>query len=283
MLRLWGGNWPAWLKVAFCLTLVAAKPVRGGIALGQFHLIPTVLMLTAVLALNHSRQIVAGLMVGLSLAKPTMSLPFLGYLVVRRQWRALAMALGVQAVALLVVSGWLGSGPLRLLGEWAATARSQVAEGAIDLPSLLLREWPAVPVSAAQVTLAVLALGFAVTMLAASASNLALVSFATFTAAVFTYHRPYDLVLLIPTLAFLIDKAQTAVADRDRFWRIAAAVGFAALLIAPSHPSVAGRWEAWHDLAFTVFSYVYLALLVSDLVAKRVRPAPVSLSDVPGS
>src|SRR4051812_21682390 len=41
IVALWGRSWPAWLGVAFCLTVVASKPVRGGIALGQFHLIPT--------------------------------------------------------------------------------------------------------------------------------------------------------------------------------------------------------------------------------------------------
>src|SRR5262249_13692086 len=153
--------------------------------------------------------------------------------------RALATALAFQAVGLLVVAAWLGIGPVRLIQEWTATAQSQVAEGAIDVPSLLLREWPAVRVSVAQVALAGVGLGFAVALLAVSASDLALVSFATFTAAVFTYHRPYDLVLLIPAFAYWIDRAQGAASERDRFWRVGTAVGFAVLLIAPSHPSIA--------------------------------------------
>ena len=40
IVRLWGRSWPGWLVAAFCLTVAASKPVRGGIGLGQFHLIP---------------------------------------------------------------------------------------------------------------------------------------------------------------------------------------------------------------------------------------------------
>src|SRR4051812_30432456 len=101
IVALWGRSWPPWLRVAFCLTVVASKPVRGGIALGQFHLIPTAMMLVAVLALRARRPVVAGLLVAVALAKPTMVLPFLGFLAVRQHWRALGVALGVQAAALL--------------------------------------------------------------------------------------------------------------------------------------------------------------------------------------
>jgi hypothetical protein len=277
VIRLWAKDWPFWLQVSFCLAVIASKPVRGGIALGQFHLIPTALMLATVLALHEARRLAAGIMLGVALAKPTMALPFLGYLVARRQWQAIGVAVGFHALALAVVAIWLGMGPIRLLDEWVTTARLQLSEGAIDLPSLILKAWPAAPVSPPQVTLAVLAVGFAVTLRAWWKPEPALVSFCTFVAAIFTYHRPYDLVLLIPTLAYLIETARVS-EGRSQNFRLAAAVGFAVLLIAPSHPSVAGRWEVWHGSVFVVVAYLYLGLLAYDLATGRGGTRPIALA-----
>src|SRR5262249_38113943 len=145
VVRLWGEAWPFWLRAAVCLTIVASKPVRGGIALGQFHLIPTALMLLAVLALRSRREVVAGLLVGIALAKPTMSLPFLRVLLARRHGRALATAFGFQAAALAGAAGWLAIGPGRLMREWIETAKGQLAEGLIDLPSLAQKSGIASP------------------------------------------------------------------------------------------------------------------------------------------
>jgi Glycosyltransferase family 87 len=270
VVALWGQSWPLWLRAAVCLVVVACKPVRGGIALGQFHLIPTALMLLSVLALRARRQHIAGLLVGIALAKPTMVVPFLGFLVVRKQWRALAVALGVQAVFALGVSAWLGIGPARLIAEWLANARGQLAEGLIDLPSLVQQQWPAAPLGAGSISMAILAAGLALMVVFRRGSDLTLVSLAAYVAAVFSYHRPYDLVLLIPALADLIAVAYRANGRSGLAWRSAAIV-FALLLIAPSHPSIAGQLERWHDRAFIVLAYGYLGLIIASLASSAHR------------
>jgi hypothetical protein len=277
-IALWGRWWPAWLRGAVCLVVVASKPVRGGIALGQFHLIPTVLMLLAVLALRGRRPILAGLLVGIALAKPTMVLPFLGFLAVRRHWRVLLVALGVQAVLTLGASAWLGIGPGRLIAEWLANARTQLAEGLMDVPSLVQQQWPGAPAGAGAITMAVLAAGLAVMAACRRGSDLTLVSLAAYIAAVSTYHRPYDFVLLVPALAELIAAAWRSGGRAALAWR-GAAIVFALMLIAPSHPSIAGRWERWHDLAFIMLAYGYLGVMIFALVrqARHARPTRPSV------
>jgi hypothetical protein len=257
-----GRDWPAWGKVLFCLVVVASKPVRGGIGLGQFHLIPLALMLWAVSGWGVRRPIVAGLFVGVALVKPTMGLPLLGFLVVRRRWRTLATAIGFQGAALVASSAWLRIGPARLLAEWFALARGQQAEGLIDVPSLALRWGGLPPMSSPLLTLAILALGFAATWAWGRGADFGLVGFCAFLAAIFTYHRTYDLVLLIPALALAFDVAGKARGARS--WPgVLAAVAFAGLLIAPSNPAAAGRFGALHDAAFIPMAYAFLGLTIA--------------------
>jgi hypothetical protein len=264
MVRLWGEAWPGWLKAAFVLAVVASKPVRGGIGLGQYHLVPTALMVLAVPALRGRRPIVAGLLVGVALAKPTMAVPFLFVLAVRAEWRALGAALAFQAAAWLGASAWLGIGPARLAGEWVDTARGQLAEGMIDLPSLAQKHWPGTPPPATPITLAVLALSFLLLLAYRRRSDLALVGVAAYAAAIATYHRPYDLVLLLPAMATTVDAAWQARGRRAPARWLAAGT-FAALLIVPSNPSVTGRPEGGYDALFVVLAYAFLALAVYDL------------------
>ena len=259
IVRLWGRSWPAWVGAAFCLTVAASKPVRGGIALGQFHLIPTALLVGSAAALEARRPIVAGVLVGIALIKPTMALPFLGYLVARGSWTALASAAGVQAGLWLIASTWLGVGPIALLGEWMANTRLQEAAGTIDLPSLIRSAWPGAPLPASAIALLVLAAGIAVTIALRRKSDLALVALSTYLAAIFTYHRAYDLVLLVPALAFAIDLTQRPGAPSPRLGTFAA-VSLGLMLLAPSHPSIAGGLERLHDRIVAVASYLFLAL-----------------------
>lgn len=271
----WGRRWPSWLKVGFVLAVAASKPVRGGIALGQFHLIPLAALLLSARAAEARRPVVAGLLAGLALTKPTMALPFLGYLAARRQWAALAAAAAWQGGCTLLTSAWLGIAPGRLVASWLALARGQQAAGSIDLPSLLARAWPGAAAQATPIALAVLALAVAATLALRRRSDLALVSLATFAAAVFTYHRSYDLVLLVPTLALLVESARVA-RGAGRRLRSAAALGFAALLVAPSHPSVAAWDQSLYDAAFAALAYAYLAALLVALAtpARVLRGAP---------
>ncbi|HEV3164286.1 MAG TPA: glycosyltransferase family 87 protein [Isosphaeraceae bacterium] len=277
IVRLWGKSWPGWLQAAFCLAVVACKPVRGGIGLGQFHLVPVALMLLSLTALKARRPTLAGLLVGIALAKPTMVAPFLGFLAVRRQWRTLFTAGLLQGAMLLGVSGWLRISPDRLIADWLANARSQLNQGVIDIPSLLERAWPAAPASASQVALGVLILTFAMMYLCRRQNDLRLVSFCMFMSALFTYHRHYDLVLLVPALAAAIEAARTDTGPGARTKTLVATL-LAIALISPSNSAITGRYEIYYNIFFIIIIYscfiiLYLPLFAEFHVSPR-EPSP---------
>lgn len=273
-IALWGRSWPGWVQAGFCLVVLASKPVRGGINLGQFHLIPVALCALSILCLRRGRPISGGLLVGVALAKPTMALPFLGFLAARGHWRALAAALGLQGALLAGASAWLGRSPLALTGEWLRVAKSQEAAGVLDLPSILQRIWPG-QVSSSAVSLAVLGLGFVLMARWRRHSDLALASLAMFLAAIFSYHRYYDLVLMVIPLAYFVDRACARPAGGG--WAPAAAIAlFCAILLVPSNsamlipgrPELAAGLEAWIELGSVAAYYAFFLALIAGLCGR---------------
>ena len=256
ILRLWGRDWPFWLQVTFCLIVVASKPARLGIGLGQFHLIPLALMLGAVAWSRAGRPIRAGFLLGASLVKPTLSLPLLSFFLVRRRWKTLCAAIVFQGVALTITCLWLGAGPARLTKEWLDRAKSQEAAGAIDLPSLSRLAFPDAPISSTAIAIGSLLLGTVYVYLRREADDGVLVSFCCFLAAIFSYHRPYDLVLLLPPFALWVDRAHKAASGRTLV--VIAAIVFGALLVAPSNQGMVGPFlERVHDYGFIVLAHYF--------------------------
>lgn len=274
VVRTWGASWPPWVRAAFVLTAIASKPVRAGIALGQFHLIPTALILGAESLGAAGRPVASGLLTGLALTKPTIAAPYMLLLAARRQWQAFTVALALQTFLFGFASTWLGIGPATLTREWLRNARSQLAMGTIDVPSVLVRLMgSSAPDASAASLVALLATAAALVSLRRR-SSLGLVALACFAAAVMTYHRHYDMVLLLPALAYLIDAALGA--RRPGAGWIAALFGF--LLIIPSHRAISGRWEAAYDLGFVVASYLTLAavfvLIATEPTGSENDPGP---------
>lgn len=258
VVRVWGDGWPVWLQAAVGLAIVAMKPVRGGIALGQFHLVPLVL---GILAIHRARDRpwLAGICLGIALVKPTMVLPLACLALARGWWKVLVAAALTQATAWLITSAWLGIDPITLGREWVELARLQEASGVIDLPSLLRRNWPGAERLAGPLALGLLGLATLAFVALRDRSDRALLALGGFVAAIFAYHRAYDLVLLVPAFAWLVERAW-----RRRGWETAAAVAIAALLIWPSHPSIAGPLEAVHERVFPPLAYLaLLGLIVS--------------------
>lgn len=270
IVRTVGARWPSWVACAFVLAIAASKPTRLGIGMGQFALLPLALVLAAHEASRRGKSVVAGLMLGIALVKPTMVLPFLVVFAVRGSTRALGVAAGVQTLALLAVSGWLGLAPGQLIREWLALAAGQNAAGLIDAPSVLARYWPGMSWSASWISLAVLGFGSAWIVAFRHAADRWLLAFAGFVAAVMVYHRPYDLVLLIPAAAVLVDAAcRAAESPRARFVWGAIAVAFGALLVAPAHPSIVA--EATYDALFIPAAYAFLGLVTIGVAVESRR------------
>lgn len=261
-IRLAGPGWDRPTRAAFILIALASKPVRLTLGLGQFSLIPLALALAAVLLARKGRQVAAGLLLAVSLVKPTIAAPFLILLAVGGKARAAAAACLAQGAAIGAVSAWLDASPRQLLAEWMLRARSQQAAGLIDLPSVGERLWPGASAYAGPIGLAML--GATALVLRPPGRPLAArVAAAGWFAALSSYHRPYDLVLLLPALAQGIEAARAphGRATRARLGMVAA---LAVLLIAPSHPTVVD--ERLYESLIIPLAYLLFAASLFDLL-----------------
>jgi hypothetical protein len=266
-LAIWGRGWTRSGALAFLLWLAACRPVRAGLALGQFHLIPAALLVWTVPALRSGRPAWTGVLLGLALVKPTMALPVALVWMVVGRWKALGVAASVQAGLWLLASVWLSVSPLRLGVEWLANARSQVSAGALDVPSLVARLAPGGGVSAPWVSLLVLLGGGLVLWRLRSAGESTLLALAMGLAAVFTYHRHYDLVLLVPLIL--------ALGSRAGRLDLTLAMAMAGLLVVATNPAWMRPLERPVEVAFAAAMYAGLARLAARAghpLARAPRP-----------
>lgn len=274
LVALTGGGWRVSLVLLFVAAVAASKPVRLTLGMGQFSLIGLAAMLAAERDAERHRPALAGFWLALALMKPTMSLPLAVWLAVRGRWRALGVAAVLSLASWLLLAAWVGVDPLTLLAHWLDRARTQNDAGSIDLPSLLARLNPAWADLAPIVSLAVLLAISAHLARHRHRRGLAPVAFAAFGAAVMTYHRPYDLVLLLPALAQEFQAARAAVAAaggslRRRALALAPAAVLAILLVAPAKMP-----EAVYDALFIPGAYLFLGL-----AAWRLSRAPEPEND----
>ncbi|MGZ6268366.1 MAG: glycosyltransferase family 87 protein [Candidatus Limnocylindrales bacterium] len=130
-------------RVALVATLAWA-PTLAAAAVGQNAPLAMLLALIAIDGLRRGSQVAAGVAVGAMLFKPTLALPMLGLLVIRRQWTALCAAMAVAV-------GWYFLGVAGSSGDWMwptdwlgltapffAADASQNVDKTIALPGLLI-------------------------------------------------------------------------------------------------------------------------------------------------
>jgi hypothetical protein len=261
VLRCVGTTWPPWVRLAWALAVVASKPVRLTLGLGQYALIPLAMLLVALRLSREGRRIAPGTLLALALIKPTIALPFVGVFAARRAWGTIAVAGAWQAAALLGVSAWLGRSPWGLTLAWLDRARSQQEAGLLDVASVVGRVWPGAGSLVAGPAAAILLLGGWLALWAwRRRDDLTLLAMAATAAVLFTYHRPYDLVLLALPMALGVSSAMAGTGGR----RAAAAAGTLALgmlLLAPSHPRV------WPEAAYeAVFIPAVYGLLLAQAI-----------------
>jgi Glycosyltransferase family 87 len=251
IVSIWGRAWPPWVVYSFLMMTAGSSPVRLAIGMGQFALLPVALTVLSHWLVERRRQVLAGSLLGVALAKPTLSLPFLGVLVVRRYKLACLAAIGFQVVATIAASLWLRQTPVTLIQKWVSLARIQQGAGLIDVPSVARGFWPASTRISSAVSATLLAATLFVLFAFRRKATRDLTLFALMMAAVFTYHRPYDLVLLLPAAAALIDQAWHT---RARGWTLAAIVVVSVLTL-PSDPTILRIPPIVYEAGFIVISY----------------------------
>ncbi len=239
-----------WCLLAWC---VACRPVRAGLALGQFHIIPITLALWATVSLTTGRQYVAGVLLGLALIKPTMVYPIVLVWAFTGYWRSLATALAIQAALTIGCSLWLGVPIWDLTHDWMVNARGQMNAGTLDLPTLVGTIWAG---ERARLAATVLMLGLSTVLLwnARKGRIIDQTALALALAAFGTYHRHYDLGLLMPAVVVLL---RPQVPGERQSWNLQSylPLGLAALLIVPTNPAWIKRHEAWVDALVAGLSY----------------------------
>jgi hypothetical protein len=259
--RLWSVRWGWSGLLVLVLWVAACRPVRAGVALGQFHLVPMALAAWSVIAVRGRRELTGGLLLGLGLAKPTMVLPLLAAWVARGYWRAGGVALAVPIVLHLGSAVWLGVEPIALGREWLANARTQLGAGSLDLAGLVAQVWPESVPSTALVSLLLL-WGGAVWSSRRKVGEDLVFAFAMGLAGVFAYHRHYDLVLFVPmVLALVLDPYSVP----SRWHRTARPLGavLGLFMIVPTHPEWIQPAAPWIDAAFAVVAYAAFGMIAA--------------------
>jgi glycosyl transferase family 87 len=210
---LFGSAWPVRAACYLTALLLSWAPYRVTLRVGQISLIVVALLLGSVFSWKKDKRILAGLLVGLSLCKYPLSLPFFLYFVWRKEWKIAAIALVVVAALTEIYSLRLGLSPLEVILDYSGvTGHRSLSNdvqfsGATEIGPLLFaltgsESW------SDKLSIALAALGLvsmAVVFRREPQCEQAHLAVVAFFSLWFVYHRTYDSVMCIIPAAFLID------------------------------------------------------------------------------
>jgi hypothetical protein len=269
---------PAWrgrALVAVGLAFVGALATRVAVSSGQTALLVLALTLGALVLLDRGAPVRAGVLTGLALSKYSLAPPLVLYLVYRRQWRALGVALLVQAVALLVVA-WIGAtSPLEVFAAYAGLLLVHTEQRDIELRTLLPPHPAATVAVAVLLTAPVFAwLGREVLAdrggrLRSGPGRLALLSALAMWTLLVAYHGPYDAVFALLPLGLLAHE----VARRPRAGRrdpLLVLLGASVIVLNLPGVTAWGLLPGWAAAGSALTTLTLLALLLVSLRLVRV-------------
>jgi len=179
--------------------LLAWPPTQETVFVGQFSLLVAVCVLLGFRWLDR-HEYAAGALLSLALVKPSLALPFLIVPLVRGRWRALAVVAVSQLAALGVQSYRFGRAPWTLLHQWVETAGYFTQGGQYTLQDLVIRlHLVGTPAALA------LEVGFVLAAWAwcwwnRNAADALLIDLLCFVSILWTYHEPYDFVIVLVPL-----------------------------------------------------------------------------------
>lgn len=185
------------------LLLAAAVAAFGGSCtateVGQVSILVTALLAGALMCDRAGRHAASGLLVALSLIKPTISAPFAVALIVTGRYRAAAAAAAYGAAA--TAATWLvtGASPLGMLQQMATASAAYIGDGTLGLPDVMAALGATSPAAVSLMPLLVAVPGVALMTLTRHSLPLAF-AIAAVWGRLWTYHKSYDDVML----AFLL-------------------------------------------------------------------------------
>jgi hypothetical protein len=239
--KLWGAAWPAKAHLYLAALFLCWSAFRVTLRNGQISLIVTALVLGAFLAWKRGASALAGLLLGLSLCKYSLTLPFALYFVWRRAWTVAAVAILTVTALTEVFALRLGLSLFEVTGDYVRimlhTSITNEAHftGATEIGPLLFaltgNEQLATGLYIAVTVVAVLAVGLVFWRTPrCEALHLTIL---TFFSLWFVYHRLYDAVICVIPAAVFVD-----LIVRDKIRKLGV-IGVAALgLLAVSIPGL---------------------------------------------
>jgi len=212
--KLWGEHWTLKTRLALAAFFIASAPFRVTLRNGQISVMVMALLLGALLARKRNGNLLAGALLGLSLCKYTLTLPFFFYFGCKREWKLISAAILVP-LALTEVFAWrLGLSLFQVIRQQFPLA-SQILfsglsgrTGTTEIKLLFLdlsggNEWFAAILTLVLSTTALVAMAiiFSRNPRWERAHFAALALFSLWS----VYHRTYDSVLCLIAAAMLID------------------------------------------------------------------------------
>jgi hypothetical protein len=131
LLRLAKGRWSAEAMLLFAIFFFANRHLRSEIYVNQTTLLVCLPMLAGIYAFRLRREVPAGILIGLSLAKFTLTFPVLALLAYRREWKTTAAAIATFAVLNgAMAMSW--GGLTRLPSDYRSAVSASTAPGAAN-------------------------------------------------------------------------------------------------------------------------------------------------------
>jgi glycosyl transferase family 87 len=212
--KLWGERWPLKARFALAAFFIASAPFRVTLRNGQISLMVTALLLGSLLARKRNKNFLAGALLGISLCKYTLTLPFFLYFGCKREWKLVSTAILVP-LALTEVFAWrLGLSLFQVIRQYVPLA-SQILfsglpgrTGTTEIKLLFVdlsggNEWFAAILTLVLSTTALvcMAIVFSRKPRWETAHFVALALFSLWS----VYHRTYDSVLCLMAAAMMTD------------------------------------------------------------------------------
>ncbi|HXG91823.1 MAG TPA: glycosyltransferase family 87 protein [Blastocatellia bacterium] len=226
--KLWGARWSNQAIIFFAAFFLSWAPYRVTLRLGQISLIIVALLLGALLARQKKNNWLAGALLGISLCKYSLTLPFFLYFLWKREWKLIAAAVTVMAALTQVFAWHLGItaldatlnyihsvGQLYAVKVYAFTGTTEIKMLILSLTGGKVALATAMNIALSLAALVCLAVVVRLSPKCEATHLAALAAFAMWSA----YHRTYDAMLCIIPSAVLIDfYARGRFVRFSRFW-----------------------------------------------------------------
>lgn len=212
--QLWGATWPGKAHLYLGAYLFSMAPFRVTVRYGQICLIVTALLLGAFVATKKNKKVLAGVLVGLSLCKYPLTLPFFLYFALRKEWKIVAVAILIVGVLTEVFARRLGLSLVAVTRDYfeailhTSAVNDPLFRGRTEIGPLLFHLTGRNEVLAAEINSALVLAGMLSMVLVfwrrpkCERLHLAVVAFFSLW---YVYHGTYDSVLCILPAAVFVD------------------------------------------------------------------------------